>query len=61
MAYEDVGLFLISAYAPVNKAPENEWEGYFDKLITCLRRKRNKDIIVIGTDCNSSMGCKSGR
>ena len=48
-------------YLPVNKAPENEWEGYFDKLITCLRRKRNKDIIVIGTDCNSCMGCKSGK
>ena len=23
--------------------------------------KRNNDIIVIGTDCNSSMGCKSDR
>ena len=23
--------------------------------------KRNNDIIVIGTDCNSSMGCKSAR
>ena len=36
-------------------------EDYFDKSTTCLRRKRNNDIIVIGTGCNSSMGCKSGR
>ena len=59
--HRDVGVFLISAYAVVGKAPENEWEDYFDKLTTCLRRKRNNDIIVIGTDCNSSMGCKSDR
>ena len=59
--HRDVGVFLISAYALVGKAPENEWEDYFDKLTTCLRRKRNNDIIVIGTDCNSSMGCKSDR
>ena len=59
--HRDVGLFLILAYAPVGKAPENELEEYFDKLTTCLRRKWNNDTIVIGTDCNSSMGCKSGR
>ena len=58
---QHVGVFWISAYAPVGKAPENEWEDYFDKLTTCLRRKRNNNIIVIGTNCNCSMGCKSGR
>ena len=61
--HRDVGVFLISAHATVAKTPENEWEAYFEKLTTCLRGKRNNDIIVIGTDCNcnSSMGCKSGR
>ena len=34
--HRDVGVFLILAYAPVGKAPENEWEEYFDKLTTCL-------------------------
>ena len=34
--HKDVGVFLISAYAPVGKPPENEWEDYFDKLSTCL-------------------------
>ena len=59
--HRDVGVFLISAYALIGKAPENEWEDYFDKLTICLQRKRNNDIAVIGTDSNSSMGCKSGR
>ena len=59
--HRDVGVFLISAYALIGKAPENEWEDYFDKLTICLQRKRNNNIAVIGTDSNSSMGCKSGR
>ena len=59
--HRDVGTFLIFAYATVDKAPKNEWEDYFNKLTTCLQRKRNNDTIVIGTDCNSSMGCKSCR
>ena len=59
--HRDVEVLLISGYAPVGKAPENEWENCFDKLTTCLRRKRNNDIIVIGTDCNSGVGRKSGR
>ena len=58
--YRDVGVFLISANTHVGKTPENEWEDYFDKLTICLWRKRNNDIIVIGTDCNSSRGCKPG-
>ena len=59
--HRDVGISLILAYAPVGNAPKNEWEDYFDKLTTCLQRKQNNDIIIIGTDCNSSMGFKSGR
>ena len=59
--HRDVGVFLISAYAPVGKVLENEWEECFGKLTTCLQSKQNNDIIVIGTDCNSSMSCKSGR
>ena len=59
--HREVRIILILGYAHVGKTPENEWEDYFDKLATCFWRKQNYVIIVIGTDCNSSMGCKSGR
>ncbi|XP_066926757.1 uncharacterized protein [Clytia hemisphaerica] len=52
----DVGVFLVSAYAPVRNAPEHTWNEFLIYLTTCLNRKRNDDILVIGCDCNSSMG-----
>lgn len=52
----DVGVFLVSAYAPVGNAPEHTWNEFLIYLTTCLNRKRNDDILVIGCDCNSSMG-----
>lgn len=53
---KDVGVFMISAYAPVGNAPEHTWNEFLINLTTCLSRKRNDDILVIGCDCNSSMG-----
>lgn len=53
---KDVGVFLISAYAPVGNASDDVWDVYFDQLDRCMGRKQNDDILVIGSDCNSSLG-----
>ena len=53
----DVGLFLISAYAPVGVADADEWTEFFASLNRCIARKRNDDVLLIGSDTNSSMGC----
>ena len=58
---KDVGIFLISAYAPVGNAPDVIWNDFFDKLSTCISRKRAEDILVIGADCNASMGLDATR
>jgi hypothetical protein len=51
-------LFLVSAYAPDSGKPQAEHEEYADALrqcfITCGR-----DILVVGTDTNSSIGVRS--
>ena len=52
----DISLFLILAYALVGNGPEGEWDNYLDKLTECISRKKSNDILVIGTDTNSSMG-----
>ena len=52
----DVGVFLISAYAPVGNAPDDVWDIFFEQLDRCIARKKREDILVIGTDSNSSMG-----
>ena len=57
----NIGLFLISAYAPVGTAPEDEWDNYLDKLTECISRKKQNDILVIGTDTNSSMGISNDK
>ena len=51
-----VGLFLVSAYAPVGNADQSEWDAYFDLLNVCVARKHKDDILLIGTDANSSLG-----
>lgn len=55
-ANRDVGVFLVSAYAPVSSEPDNIWDEYYDQLDTCIQRRRRDDILVIGTDSNSSIG-----
>ena len=53
----DVGLFLVSAYAPVGTADEQLWDEYLENVDRCISRKPSNDILVIGSDTNSSMGC----
>ena len=52
---EDVSVYLVSAYAPVGNTPDNVWNEYLDKLATCIVQKRKSDILIIGTDANSSI------
>ena len=52
----DVGLFLVSAYAPVGKADDSKWEEFFELLTTCVAKKPESDILLIGSDVNSSLG-----
>ena len=53
---KEVGIFLVSAYAPVSTASEEEWQEYYDRLQECIDRRRSQDILLIGSDCNSSIG-----
>ena len=55
----DIGVFLISTYAPVGNATEDEWDLYFDQLSSCIAKKHHNDIVLIGSDTNSSMGTSS--
>ena len=57
----DIGLFLVSAYAPVGKATDSEWDNYLDQLTECISRKNSNDILIIGTDTNSSMGISNDK
>ena len=52
----DVGVFLVSAYAPVSSEPDNIWDNYYNQLDQCIQRRRRDDILIIGTDSNSSIG-----
>ena len=52
----DVGVLLISAYAPDSSKSEDDWLNYLDQLDSCIQRKHPSDILVIGTDANASMG-----
>ena len=58
MNKRDVGVFLVSAYAPVGTADNSAWDDFFDNLDRCNARKQRGDILLIGADTNSSMGCK---
>ena len=52
----DVGVFIISTYAPVGNTPDDVWDIFFEQLDNCIARKTSNDILVIGTDTNSGMG-----
>ena len=56
---KDLYLFLVSAYAPVGNADQKEWDEYRRTLDNCIAHKRKEDVLVIGTDTNSSMGCSN--
>ena len=53
---KDIGIFLISAYSPIGAANEDVWSDYLNKLDIIMSRKRNSDVLIIGCDCNSSLG-----
>ena len=53
---KDIGIYLMSAYSPIGSAPDDVWEEYLDNFVTCLERKQASDILIVGCDCNSSMG-----
>ena len=52
----EVGLFVISAYAAIRNANQKLWNNLIEKLEICISRKHNCDILVIGCDTNSSIG-----
>ena len=56
MSNRDVAVFLVSAYAPVGSEPDIVWDNYYNQLDKCIQRRRRDDILVIGTDSNSSVG-----
>ena len=58
---KELGLFLVSAYAPVGVADKNLWDDFLNKLEVCIKRKSAKDILLIGCDTNSSMGIQNCR
>jgi len=55
----DIGLFLISAYAPIGRAKQLLWDTFVEALEQCIRRKRPNDILIVGCDANSSVGTSS--
>ena len=58
---KDIGVFLVSAYAPIGTADESLWENFFITLSACFARRKRGDILVVGSDTNSSMGYGSTR
>ena len=56
---KDIGIFLVSAYSPIGAANEDTWSEYMSKLDIIMSRKRNSDVLIIGCDCNSSLGTAS--
>ena len=55
-AKNDVGVYLISAYAPVGNSKQQLWDDFFERLELCIKRKRKNDVLILGCDTNSSMG-----
>ena len=52
----DIGLLLVSAYAPDSSQPQEVFDEFIENLEVCTQRKRPSDILVIGGDFNASMG-----
>ena len=47
VANNDVGVFLVSAYAPVSSQADCVWEQYYNQLDRCIQRRQPNDILVI--------------
>ena len=39
---KDVGVYLISAYAPVGNSKQRLWDDFFERLELCIKRKHKK-------------------
>ena len=52
----DRGILLISAYAPVSTASDEDWDEYYDSLACAIARGRAGDLVIVGTDANASIG-----
>ena len=55
-ANRDVSILLVSAYAPFSSQSDEVCDDYYDKIDRCIEIKRADDILIIGTDVNSSIG-----
>uniref|UniRef100_A0A7M5V6L3 Uncharacterized protein n=1 Tax=Clytia hemisphaerica TaxID=252671 RepID=A0A7M5V6L3_9CNID len=53
---KSVGLILVSVYAPIRVADEAQWSTFFNHLEHCVLKKHPNDLLLIGSDTNSSMG-----
>jgi len=61
MRGKNIGIFLVSAYAPIGVATNNIWKDFLGNLERCIRNKPKSDILLIGCDCNSYLGICYGR
>ena len=57
----DIGIYLVSAYAPIGNADQRTWDNFLANLEKCIDNKPKNDILVIGCDCNSSLGTHLGK
>ena len=53
---KNIFIYLVSAYAPVGVADDNVWDTFLENLERCIYSKRESDILIIGSDTNSSLG-----
>ena len=54
-----MSLFLITGHSPPSEPKFNGlWQDYLDDLDNCIARKKPDDILLIGMDCNSSIGVR---
>eukprot|EP00957_Ditylum_brightwellii_P185148 14099550-Ditylum_brightwellii.AAC.1 len=52
---KEIGLVLISAYAPIVIAHEEEWSSFLHNFDTALQVCKPNDITLIGMDGSSSL------
>eukprot|EP00957_Ditylum_brightwellii_P080712 6138582-Ditylum_brightwellii.AAC.1 len=55
---KDIGLVLISAYAPLGSQSEEDWTSFFNSDDKALQLCKRDNVIITRMDTNSSMGVK---
>ena len=53
---KQLGVLLVSGYAPVSTAAEAEWTTYYDDIAAAISHRHVGDVLVLGTDANASIG-----